>query len=362
MKHPLRWMTVGTLLLGVLLLAAAQRGLLSLRLPFTALPETAEGSGREDAAPLPDGAVLVSSGDVDVEGGVFPLTPLLPGQVAEVLVQEGQPVKEKTPLLRLESKLARQQVSGARATLDQAETRLGRAKLAATEHALQQLQQEQAIAIALARENGYQAQLDKMARLVKDRLVSAEDYEAARQKVIAAHGAVTVERLKLQQLRLIDPADAVRLAEAERTLAREQLAMARERLRQHTLLAPEDGVVLRVLVSPGQTLGPTQRQPAFWFQPARPLIVRCEVDQQFADRVRPGMTCDIHDDRLDQAGWKGRLQKCAGWIAPRRSLGDDPLERRDARTLECIIGFDSPPSSLRIGQRLRVVFRREGAS
>jgi multidrug resistance efflux pump len=359
-------MIAGASSLGVLLLVAgeaAQRGLLSLPHAFTTTPAVADGAaGREDAAPLPDAAVLVGSGDVDVEGGVTPLTPLPPGQVAEVLVQEGQPVAKKTPLLRLESKLAALRVAEAQATVEQAQTRLTQAKRAAAEHTLQVAQQDQAIAIATAQERAQQVEINRLARLVKEKLMSAKDFEAAQENGAAARAAVKREQLRREQLALIDPASTIRLAEAELTLARGQLATAQEQLAEHTLLAPEDGVVLRVLANVGQVLGPAHKQPALWFQPARPLIVRCEVDQQFVDRVSPGMACDIYEDRLDQPGWKGRVQRCSGWIAPRRSAGDDPTERRDARTLECIITFDRPPSSLRIGQRLRVVFRGGGRS
>lgn len=359
-KRPLRWVIIGGLILAGLILLAAQAaryGLFSLPSPFSTPRTGGETSARNAAAPLPAGAVLVSPGDVDVEGGVYPLAPLVPGEVAEVFVQEGQRVTKKTPLLRLESKLARLQVSGARATVEQAQTRLARAKLSVPEHGLQITQQEQAVLIAQAQEKAQQSQLAKLARLVKDQLLSVEDYEAATEKGAAARAAVKVEQLKLEQLRLADPGSTIRLAEADLTLAREQLATAEEQLARHTLIAPEDGVVLRVLVSAGQALSAAARQPALWFQPAGPLIVRCEVDQQFVDRVSPGMKCDIYEDRLDKPGWTGRVQRCSGWIAPRRSVSDDPLERRDVRTLECLITFDTSPSSLRIGQRLRVVFR-----
>lgn len=365
LTRSLRWIMTGGLLLGVPLLLialAVERGLVSLPHPFVTLPGAGSGpSGGETSATLPDGAALVGTGEVDIDGGVIPLAPLVPGQIRQVLVQEGVRVKKNAPLLRMENKLALLVVSGANATVAQAQTRLARARRAVGEHALGLSRQEQAIAIAQAMENAQQAQIDKLARLASERLTSAQDYESARQRGVAARATVRAERLKLDQLRASDPESDARLAASELTLAQEHLATAQEQLAQHVLRAPEDGVVLRLLVSAGQVLGPGQKQPALWFQPDRPLIVRCEVEQQFVDRIRPGMVCDVYEDRLDLPGWKGRVQRCSGWIAPRRSLGDDPLERRDARTLECIIRFESVPS-LRIGQRLRVVFRREGGA
>src|SRR5262245_55087015 len=60
-----------------------------------------------------DTTLVVGSGEVDVEGGILPLLPRIPGQVQEILVEEGQQVRRNAPLLRLRGRAAEIQVTQA---------------------------------------------------------------------------------------------------------------------------------------------------------------------------------------------------------------------------------------------------------
>jgi multidrug efflux pump subunit AcrA (membrane-fusion protein) len=68
--------------------------------------------------------LVVSLGNVDVEGGTASLQPERSGRVVEILVKEGDEVKPESALLRLDSTEATQDVAQARAGLALAEARL----------------------------------------------------------------------------------------------------------------------------------------------------------------------------------------------------------------------------------------------
>src|SRR5205085_2281860 len=107
---------------------------------------------------------------------------------------------------------------------------------------------------------------------------------------------VAAEQAKRDALALRDPAQDVRRAEADVRARRELLGRARHALGEHTLRAPSDGMVLRVLTNPGEALGPQPRQPALLLVPDKPRIVRAELDQEVAGQVAVGQRAEIEDD------------------------------------------------------------------
>jgi multidrug resistance efflux pump len=276
--------------------------------------------------------------------------------VQEILVEEGQQVRQNAPLLRLRGRAAEIQVTQAEANLRQAQTRLDQAGQSHTDHQYQLEQVGQAIVIAKSRVDAQQQEVDRITKLYEGKLLSKEEYEGARILLHGLQAALQIERTKEKQLKLQDPAHTVSLAEANLAAARAGLALAQEHLAEHTLTAPMDGVVLRILVTPGTVLGIHPTEPAVWFRPDRPWIVRCEIEQEFIRRITPGMRCDIYEDRLDQPQWKGTVRRCSDWVAPRRYRTNDPRQRRDVHTMECIIDVEGKPNLL-IGQRVRVAIR-----
>jgi len=109
------------------------------------------------------------------------------------------------------------------------------------------------------------------------------------------------------------------------------------------------------MISKGQVLG-NLMQPAILFRPDRKTVLRCEVNQEFADRVKVGSRAEIFADKLDGTKWRGTVTRLSDWIAPRRSTLDEPFEKNDVRTMEAIVEFTGEAPKLRQGQRLRVVF------
>lgn len=306
----------------------------------------------------PESAVrVVGFGHVDVEDGVAPLTVAALGAIEEILVKEGEVVKAAAPLIRLRSELAQADLARAQAAETEANIKLAQARRAAEQHRLLLEQQGQAVAAATARLESQRRQVERLERLNETLVVADENYLSARDRLRELEFAIKADQLRLEQLGLEKPAEAVELATAMLAAARAQVRRARENLAQHTLTAPSDGVVLRIIVARGQILGSGQTQPAIWFCPDQPRIVRCEIEQEFADRIASGLPADLFPDGELDRKWRGKVMRCGDWIAHRRSLLDEPFQRNDVRTLECIVSIDPKQAPLRIGQRMRVVVR-----
>ena len=298
---------------------------------------------------------VVGFGHVDVDGGTIALTSAIPGRVAEVFAKEGVHVSAEEPLFRLHADQAHAQLAEAEAMLAQARVRRTQADRSARNHEITRQLQVQMIESAQLRLEAQQREVDQLTKLADSSVVPSEKLNAAKDLVAQLRSSVAAETIKLSQLDLDVPKEAVELAEAGLRLAEAKLEEAKTNLDQHTVKAPCDGIALRVNLATGQMTGPMAGAPAVWFAPDKARIIRCEIDQAFASRVAIGMHADVYDDLMEGAHWEGTVTRCGEWIAQRRSLLDEPFQKNDVRTLECIIELTPGQPELRIGQRMRVV-------
>jgi multidrug resistance efflux pump len=297
---------------------------------------------------------VVSFGYVDVEGGITSLYPVLPGRVAEVLVEENESLKAGAVLFRLDDRLAQLRVQAAQAELDAARAQLADARKLPEQHRSKMAQQQAAI---LAVQNRLSAARHVRARketLVKSQQLNAEEAAAAGDLVKELEATERAEQEKLRELELRDPAATITRAEQDVAAKLALLDQAKHALDECEIRAPVDGKVLRLFVSRGEVLGPQPKQPAVQFCPDAPRIVRAEVEQEFAGRVAVGQTAVIHDDTSTGTTWRAKVDRISDWYTHRRSIVQEPLQFNDVRTLECILELDPGQPPLRMWQRVRV--------
>src|SRR5205807_1636960 len=113
--------------------------------------------------------------------------------------------------------------------------------------------------------------------------VGRAQIEAARENMKELEAGERTEQARLDDLKLCDPAIEPRHARAEVATTQARLDQAQQALEEHTLRAPQAGMVLRVLVGPGDLLG-SQPKKVIQFCPQGPRVIRAEVDQAFAAR------------------------------------------------------------------------------
>lgn len=314
------------------------------------------------ASSIASGAIVIVSGEVDVEGGTTPLTVPMLGQVQSVFVKEGDAVKKDQLLFRLDTRLAELEVAQAQAAVEEAALRLDQARTAVNEHAHLVRQQEQSLAVAEARLQAQARQVEQLEKLHKSSAISEENHLAAKDRQRELAAAVVVEKEKLAEVRLANPDRGIRLAQVALEAARTRLEAARENLGRHSLKAPSDGTILRVDIGPGQVLGLDQRRPPIWFCPDADFIVRCEVEQEFVHRISPGMPVEIVPEGAGALRWSGRVRRVAPWVAPKRTIGNPTFDLLETPTVECVVDIDPSPEPLRIGQRVRAALRQAPAA
>lgn len=268
------------------------------------------------SAPAPGAYVAVARGQVGVEGGLLQVRAAVPGLVKAVAVATNAKVAAGQTLVRLDDDAA--QIAVQLAGADLAQARAQQAELVAGQPA---------------------------AELRAQRLAAAAAADAASgQELAEARAALGELRARVQAA-----AAAVQAAQARLDAARHQLAL-------YTVHAPVAGYVARRLVQVGARVDPDDAEPLLELLPERPLIVRAELNEAYADKVRPGMRAEVV---LDAGGGRSyaahvlRLGLTYGAVR----LGPQHEQPDDARDLECVLQLDAP--GLRVGQRVRVQFLPE---
>jgi HlyD family secretion protein len=314
------------------------------------------GRGGQDTLPVAAGTAVICSGEADVEGGILPLAPTAPGRVTELLVREGQRVRQGTPLLRLDAEVAKAQLAQAEANVRVAELHVGSARQGKKEHAALLDKLALSIRAARLRAEMHKTQVVRLQEHFALKLVNKHEVESAEKEQAIFAIALEEELARERQAKTVDSDLPVRIAQAQLDAAQAAQHVAKQQLERCVLTASADGVVLRVTAQPGQVYSGVSAEPAVWLRPDRPWVIRCEIDQQYIDRVEVGMPCDIANEGSDRADWQGVVLSKGEWVTLRRPRADDPFGRRDQRVVECLIRVPCP-QALRIGQRVRVVIR-----
>jgi multidrug resistance efflux pump len=283
------------------------------------------------------------------------LAPTQPGRVAAVLVQENQEVEAGAVLIRLEDRPARLRVAEAEATLRSAEERFKEAQKLPQQQLARIAQQEGVIAGVHHQLAAAKLVLTRKQKLESIKQISAEEVTGAAEQVKQLEALERVEQARLAELRLHDADASVRQAAAELDTIRTRVEQARYALDECSLKAPCAGTVLRIHVAVGDLFSERSQQPAIQFCARGARLIRAEVNQEFARRLRLGQTARVDDDVAPGESWRGRVVRVSNWYTNKRSVLQEPFQQNDVRTLECLIALDPNQAPLRIGQRMRVI-------
>ncbi len=345
-------------LLGVLLVVGTAAGASWV---LNHAPASATPVKERDRGAPPGADFVIGLGHVDVKHGITPLHPVQPGRVVEVLVEEGDPVWEGLLLLSVDNRVQRTQLIEARAGLKFAEEMVEKVKLLQAQHADSVAAQQAAVDAARFGAKAKAAFVAVQKRLFDAKQMNADQFRAFEAEGAAVNSLVRVEERKLDKLKNVDFTPDLRRARADIEAKRAVVDRAKVALSECDLYAPGDGEILRRSVTVGEVLGREPRQPALQFCPNAPRLIRAEVQQEWASKVKVGQPCLIEDDTRAGLKWTGRVESKSGWYTPRRSKLMEPFQYNDVRTLECLVSVDpGQDARLRIGQRVRVVIRQGG--
>ncbi|MBN8952408.1 MULTISPECIES: HlyD family efflux transporter periplasmic adaptor subunit [unclassified Rhizobium] len=263
----------------------------------------------ERAAPA---IAAAARGTVDVEGGLYRITAVRDGIVAEVRAIEGAYVRKGDLLAVLDRRQEESTVRIAEQELSQAEDR----------HKLLEL-----------KGRNLSKTYERMRRAAAGKAVSDQALEDAR------------DAYETQAIETNSAATTV-------TIAQERLEMAKREISLREIRAPADGVVVRQAVKAGEAVSTQMMSEMFVLLPDGAKIVRADIPEEYLDLVGPGMSVEIVPEGRAAQTVSGRISRVSKVLTHVKST-ENSGERSDMRTANCIITVarDAP---LAIGQRVVV--------
>lgn len=255
--------------------------------------------------------VALARGRVDVEGGVQRITAPRDGVLAKLGAEAGDAVRSGQVLAALDS-------------------------------------QQAELAQALAQAEVAQAQAQAEAQKTRLPVLVAR---AERLRQAAAAGAMSEDKADeadqaVQELKSEQRITAAAVATAQRRLAQASVAVDLS-----TVRAPVGGRILERHVRAGENVA--AHAPLFTLRPARPLVVRAELNEALVDRVKAGMRADIVSVNDDKLLSSARVLRIGEMFSTTR-LVEVPGESIDTRSVECLLRLDA--DGLRIGMPVLVRF------
>jgi multidrug resistance efflux pump len=297
---------------------------------------------------------LVCYGYVDSRHGPLLLQPTRAGRVVRVYVQEKQTVSTNAPLVQLDDHLVKLQEQEATLAIQAAKLQLTKGQSGLKQYQARQAEARAALEAAQNKVLAAQYAMDRREELVKKELANSMEAEVGRAQLNEARALVKVEQNRLIELQAVDPEIEMKLAQLQLERGQRQLELARQEREEYQLKAPVSGLVLRVQAQEGDLVGPTSPRSAVWLAPAGAWIVRAEVSQEFAGRVRQGLDVQVEDEASGCLLGKGTVAEVSDWFLPRRQFSALPTSINTGLTLECVLDLEEGHAPLRLGQRVRV--------
>jgi HlyD family secretion protein len=145
-------------------------------------------------------------------------------------------------------------------------------------------------------------------------------------------------------------------ADAEVLAAESRARMVQERIGKCSIFAPIDGTVLRVYARRGESFSTVTPRPLFSLADISSRRIKAEIDERDVDKVSVGQKVVIQADALDGKRLNGSVVRISTMMGRKSISTGDPSDKSDRDILEAVIGLEDNPLSLPIGLRVTVQF------
>ncbi len=268
----------------------------------------------------------VTTDDAQVEGHLVPVLPKVGGFVAEVKVNDNQPVKADDLLLRIDDRDYRAKLAQAEAELELALAAAGRegqsgqaaAQVAAARAAAAAARSN--VEQALANADKAQKDLERTRGLIEKKMVSPQALDAAEAAARASLAQLKASRESAasagEQVTAYGAALQAALAKVESARAARDLAAMQ--LADTRIAAPASGLVGSKTVEPGQFV--QAGQALMSVVPLHDVWVVANMKETDVHDVRPGDRVDVEVDAFPGVDFAGTVDSLAPATGARFSL------------------------------------------
>jgi HlyD family secretion protein len=312
--------------------------------------------GRHGAAPSPaqlpqplPNTLISAAGKVEPQSEEVRLGLSITGKLAEVLVDEGDPVHVGQVLARLDNTDWKARLAEAEATVHIREAELARVLNGSREE--ERREAEAAVREADAVVEQTAREVDRYSALGQSGWSSHQTLENTRRDHAVALAKQAQARQHLAVVAAKARDDDRERAEAALELAKAQRDEAAAILTKTEIVSPLDGVVLRRLHRVGEMISEAQDMPILSIGDISVLRVRAEVDETDIARLKVGQPAWVHADAFGDTRFPGHVTRLGSMVGRKKVLTDQPTEKLDDKVLEALITLDGHPP-LPVGLRV----------
>ncbi len=270
--------------------------------------------------------------------------------IAEMLVEEGDPVTAGQLLARLHTPRLEARVQEAAARLSAQQQVVARLEAGSRPEEIARARAELQAARARAKAAADTAR--RLQHLAERKLASPEDAENARSLADAATAEARAAQETLNLLVEGPRKEDIAAAHAELEARKAALALAREELADAYLKAPAAGIIRNRILEPGDMANP--QTPALTLALTDPVWVRAYLPEPQLGRVALGMRAAIITDSYPGKRYQGWV----GFISPSAEFTPKNVETPELRTrlvYQLRVFACNPQDELRLGMPATVV-------
>jgi HlyD family secretion protein len=275
------------------------------------------------------------------------------GIVTKVYVTPGQIVKKGQPLFGLDERELHAELELQSRMLDLEKAKLERLQAGTRPEDLPPARQR--VAAARAQLEKSRDLMQRAEKLLHHSAVSMEEVQVRRFGVRTAEAELARSEAELARLLAGTWKRDIVVAEEEVSRGRAAVNRVKVAIERLTVKSPEDSIVLRVNVRPGE-FAPSgmTNEPLILLGDRGPLRVRVQIDEEDALRIAPGQAAEGFvrgrvRQRLDL-----RFVRIEPQVKPKQSLSGATTERVDTRVLVVIFEIASSPQAVYVGQQVDV--------
>src|SRR5882724_4452157 len=149
-------------------------------------------------------------------------------------------------------------------------------------------------------------------------------------------------------------------ADAEVLAAEGRVRTAQQRIGKCAIEAPIDGTVLRVYARRGESFSTITPRPLFSLADTSTRHIKAEVDERDVDKLSVGQNVIIQADALEGKKLRGSVARISAMMGRKSISTGDPSDKSDRDILEAVIELDDNSRPLPIGLRVTVQFLSNG--
>jgi len=329
------------------------------QLPWLAnwMPTSASSEQPEQTPVTPEKRTTIfASGIVEGAQRDVPMRFEIAGRLQKINVTEGQRVKQGELLAQLETATLEKQLKLAESKLALAKSERTRLTNGERDETVEVARNE-LLRVRVEVEQAKQ-RYDRAIELQKRNAITSEEMDDRKSQYKSALAAQKLESSRIAEIEAPVREDDLAIADAKVAQAEAEVALAKTELEKSKLVAPTDGLILRVAREPGQLLGPQDIQPLLVMVNTEKMRARAYVEELDALAVKPGQTAYVTADGDPGRKFPGHVVSCSPYMVPKKYLSNEPGERIDVKVREVIVELEEQ-ETLVVGLPVDVMIETE---